>query len=146
MSAQLRAAGALAPLARRVTVRAVRHFHLPLPTGGIQRADGVARALRRPARFPANGYHNAVIVRNASFARMLPKLVIKFARLPALFGGLMVGGVAWIQYQAIRRTPTPCCCCTIADLTRGEQLGSGDVWEHEGHRWHRRLRIVGQRG
>ncbi|KAK0614296.1 P-loop containing nucleoside triphosphate hydrolase protein [Immersiella caudata] len=102
MSAQLRAAGALAPLARRVTVRAVRHFHLPLPTGGIQRADGVARALRRPARFPSNGYHNAVIVRNASFARMLPKLVIKFARLPALFGGLMVGGVAWIQYQAIQ--------------------------------------------
>ncbi|KAK0639037.1 P-loop containing nucleoside triphosphate hydrolase protein [Cercophora newfieldiana] len=102
MSAQLRAAGALAPLARRVTVRAVRHFHqVPLPTGGIQRADGVTRALRL-TRFPVNGYHNAVIVRNASFARMLPKLVIKFARLPALFGGLMVGGIAWIQYQAIQ--------------------------------------------
>ncbi len=54
-------------------------------------------------RFPANAYHDAVIVRNASFARILPKLVIKFARIPALFGGLMVGGVAWIQYQAIRK-------------------------------------------
>lgn len=102
MSAQLRAATALALLGRRATVRAVRHFH-QLPTGGLQRADSVARAIRRPTRFPSNAYHNAVIIRNASFARMLPKLVVKFARIPALFGGLMVGGVAWIQYQAIRK-------------------------------------------
>ncbi|KAK0719837.1 P-loop containing nucleoside triphosphate hydrolase protein [Lasiosphaeris hirsuta] len=101
MSAQLRAAGAFAPFARRVAVRAVRHFH-QLPTGGIQRADGVARAVRRPMRFTANSYHNAVIVRNISFARMLPKLVVKFARIPAMFGSLMIGGVAWIQYQAIQ--------------------------------------------
>ncbi|KAK1754721.1 protein msp1, mitochondrial [Echria macrotheca] len=101
MSAQLRAAAAVMPVARRATLRAVRHFH-QLPTGGIQRADGVARAVRRPTRFPANAYHNAVIVRNASFARILPKLVVKFARIPALFGGLVVGGVAWIQYQAIQ--------------------------------------------
>jgi hypothetical protein len=52
--------------------------------------------------YPGNAFHNAVIVRNASFARFLPKLVVKFARIPALFGGLMVGGVAWLQYQAIR--------------------------------------------
>ena len=113
MSAQLRVASAVAPIARRVTVRAVRHFHQhppPLPTGGIQRADGIARALRRPARFPSNAYHNAVIIRNASFARMLPKLVIKFARIPALFGGLMVGGVAWVQYQAIRKRSPPLEC------------------------------------
>ncbi|KAK5657276.1 hypothetical protein OQA88_3335 [Cercophora sp. LCS_1] len=101
MSAQLRAAGALSPLARRAAVRAVRQFH-QFPTGGIQRADGIGRVVRKPSRFPANAYHNAVIVRNASFARVLPKLVVKFARIPALFGGLMVGGVAWIQYQAIQ--------------------------------------------
>lgn len=51
---------------------------------------------------PGNAFHNAVIVRNVSFARFLPKLVVKFARIPAMFGGLMIGGVAWIQYQAIR--------------------------------------------
>lgn len=105
MSAQLRAARASAPIVRRVT--GLRHFH-QLPTGGIQQGTGAGpRTLRRPWRLAANAYHDAVIVRNASFARMLPKLVVKFARIPALFGGLMVGGVAWVQYQAIRRIPSP---------------------------------------
>ncbi|KAK0616086.1 P-loop containing nucleoside triphosphate hydrolase protein [Bombardia bombarda] len=98
MSAQLRAAGALLPLARRVTVRAARQYH-QLPTGGLQRPD---TAIRRSMRFPANAFHNAVVVRNVSFARLLPKLVVKFARIPALFGGMMVGGAAWVQYQAVQ--------------------------------------------
>ena len=102
MSAQLRAVGAMAPVARRVTVRAVRHFH-QLPTGGIQRAELAARGFRRSLQFPSNAYHNAVIVRNASFARLLPKLAIKFIRIPALFGGLTIAAVGWIQYQAIRK-------------------------------------------
>lgn len=51
---------------------------------------------------PGSSFHNAVIVRNVSFARILPRLVLKFARLPAMFGGLMIGGVAWVQYQAIQ--------------------------------------------
>ncbi|KAK4250226.1 P-loop containing nucleoside triphosphate hydrolase protein [Corynascus novoguineensis] len=101
MSAQLRAVGAMAPLARRVTVRAVRHFH-QFPTGGIQRAELAARRTRRSLQFPSNAYHNAVIARNASFARLLPKLALKFVRIPALFGGLMIGTVGWIQYQAIQ--------------------------------------------
>jgi hypothetical protein len=102
MSAQLRAVGAVSPLARRVTLRAVRHFH-QLPTGGIQRAELASRSFRRSLQFPSNAYHNAVIVRNASFARLLPKLAIKFIRIPALFGGLAIGAVGWIQYQAIRK-------------------------------------------
>lgn len=104
MSAQLRAAGTMAPLAaaRRATVRAVRHFH-QLPTGGIQRAELAARGSRRSLQFPTNAYHNAVIVRNASFVRLLPKLAIKFIRIPALFGGLAIGFAGWIQYQAIRK-------------------------------------------
>ncbi|KAL2266359.1 hypothetical protein VTJ83DRAFT_5711 [Remersonia thermophila] len=101
MSAQLRAVGALAPAARRVPLRAVRHFHR-LPTGGIQLADPALPAFRRSLQFPANAYHNAVIVRNASFARLLPKLAVKFIRIPALFGGMMIGAVGWIQYQAIK--------------------------------------------
>ncbi|KAK3499612.1 P-loop containing nucleoside triphosphate hydrolase protein [Neurospora hispaniola] len=102
MSAQLRAAGALGPVARRVTLRAIRPYHSQLPTGGLQRTEHASRALRRSMRFPANSYHNAVIVRNASFIRLLPKLALKFARIPALFGTMMIGGVAWIQYQAIQ--------------------------------------------
>jgi len=101
MSAQLRAAGAIAPLARRVTVRAVRQFH-QLPTGGIQRAELAARGFRRSGQFPAKLYHNAVMVRNASFVRLLPKLAVKFIRIPALFGGLMLGAAGWVQYQAIQ--------------------------------------------
>ncbi|KAL2169858.1 hypothetical protein VTG60DRAFT_5536 [Thermothelomyces hinnuleus] len=101
MSAQLRAVRAMGPLARRVTVRAVRQFH-QLPTGGIQRAELAIRGSRRALKFPSNAYHNAVIVRNASFARLLPKLALKFVRIPALFGGLMIGAVGWIQYQAIQ--------------------------------------------
>lgn len=50
--------------------------------------------------FPVNSFHNAVIVRNASFARFLPRLVVKFIRIPAMAGGVMIGGLAWIQYQA----------------------------------------------
>ncbi|KAK3988570.1 P-loop containing nucleoside triphosphate hydrolase protein [Cladorrhinum sp. PSN332] len=102
MSAQLRAAGAIAPLARRVpTLRAVRQFH-QLPTGGIQRAELAARGFRRSVQFPAKLYHNAVMVRNASFVRLLPKLAVKFIRIPALFGGLMLGAAGWVQYQAIQ--------------------------------------------
>ena len=52
--------------------------------------------------FGGNAFHNAVISRNASFARFLPKLVVKFARIPAMFGGLAIGGFAWVQYKAAR--------------------------------------------
>jgi replication fork clamp-binding protein CrfC len=50
-----------------------------------------------------NSLHNAVAVRNASFARILPKLVLKFARIPAMFGGAMIAGLAYLQYQATRK-------------------------------------------
>jgi hypothetical protein len=41
-------------------------------------------------------------VRNASFARILPKLFMKFARIPAMFGGATIAGLAYVQYQATR--------------------------------------------
>jgi len=104
MSGRLLSAGALS-LSRRATVQAVRAYH-HLPAGGLQNGDAALRGMRRRKWFSANAFHNAVIVRNASFARMLPKLVVKFARIPAMFGGLMIGGIAWVQYQAIRELPT----------------------------------------
>lgn len=39
-------------------------------------------------------------VRHASFARFLPRLALKFVRLPAMLGGTAIAGVAWLQYQA----------------------------------------------
>lgn len=52
--------------------------------------------------YGGNAFHNAVTVRNASFARLLPKLMVKFVRVPAMFGGLAIGAFAWVQYQATR--------------------------------------------
>ncbi|KAI1363431.1 mitochondrial dynamin GTPase [Xylaria arbuscula] len=98
MSGRLLAAGRL-PAVRSATAPAVRQYH-QLPSGGLLRADASIRATRRRMWFPGNSFHNAVAVRNASFARFLPRLVVKFIRIPALAGGFMVGGLAWIQYQA----------------------------------------------
>ncbi|PSR78829.1 dynamin family protein [Coniella lustricola] len=106
MSGRLLAAGIVPLSTRRAAAlpeAAVRHYHrFRFPTGGLQRADAAIRATRQRMWFPANAFHNAVVVRNASFARFLPKLAAKFIRIPAMFGGLMIGGVAWIQYQAIQ--------------------------------------------
>lgn len=65
--------------------------------------------------FGGNSFHNAVIARNASFARFLPKLVVKFARIPAMFGGLAIGAFAWVQYQA-NRTSLPLINAFIHEL------------------------------
>ncbi|KIH86942.1 hypothetical protein SPBR_08125 [Sporothrix brasiliensis 5110] len=105
MSGRRLAAGALGPLARRgLAQNTVRHYHHQrMPVGGLQRIDATpVRAARRRVGFPVNGYHNAVMVRNASFARLIPRIVLKFARIPATFGGLMIGAAAWVQYQAIQ--------------------------------------------
>ncbi|PHH53082.1 Protein msp1, mitochondrial [Ceratocystis fimbriata CBS 114723] len=74
--------------------------YLRLPTAGLLRADAAVRATRKRLWLPGNAFHNAVIVRNASFARFLPKLVVKFVRIPAMFGGVAIGAFAWVQYQA----------------------------------------------
>jgi dynamin-like GTPase MGM1, mitochondrial len=100
MSGRLLAAGIL-PGARRASVMAVRQYHR-LPTGGLLRVDAADRATRRRIWPAGNAFHNAVMVRNASFARLLPKLFVKMARIPAMFGGLAIGALAWIQYQAIQ--------------------------------------------
>ncbi|KAI5924815.1 P-loop containing nucleoside triphosphate hydrolase protein [Camillea tinctor] len=99
MSGRLIATAGRLPAARSGTVRAIRQYH-QLPSGGLLRAEAAIRATRRRMWTPVSSFHNSVAVRNASFARFLPRLVVKFVRLPALAGGAMVGGLAWIQYQA----------------------------------------------
>lgn len=102
MSGRLVAAG-LRPTTRRAFIDNVRHLHR-FPTGGLLRTDASIRATRRRMWFEGNAFHNAMTARNASFGRFLPKLVVKLTRIPALFGGLAVGGFAWIQYQAARKS------------------------------------------
>ncbi|EME47280.1 hypothetical protein DOTSEDRAFT_69275 [Dothistroma septosporum NZE10] len=48
----------------------------------------------------ANGIHNLPAVRHASFARVIPQLAMKLVRIPAMFGAAMIGGMAYLQYQA----------------------------------------------
>ncbi|KAI1391074.1 dynamin family protein [Hypoxylon trugodes] len=99
MSGRLIAAVGRLPATRPAMVRAIRQYH-HLPSSGLLRADTAVRATRRRMLFPVNSFHNAVIVRNASFLRFLPRLAVKFIRIPAMAGGVMIGGLAWVQYQA----------------------------------------------
>lgn len=99
MSGRLIATAGRLPALRSASARAVRQYH-QVPSGGLLRADAAVRATRRRMWFPVNCFHNAVAVRNASFARLLPRLMVKFVRIPALAGGVMVGGLAWVQYKA----------------------------------------------
>jgi len=99
------AAGRLPTAARgaSVQVAAARQYHR-LPSGGLLRADAAIRATQRRMWFGSgNSFHNAVAVRNASFARYLPRLMVKFIRIPAMAGGVMIGGFAWVQYKAQRK-------------------------------------------
>lgn len=95
----------LQPLAQRANTQAARHFHhhTTSSAGGLLRSDSAVRAVRRriwPAGYTP--FSNVVAVRNASFARILPKLLLKFARIPALFGGATIASLAYLQYQATR--------------------------------------------
>lgn len=90
------------PLLR--TSQVARHVHnAGARTGGILRADNSATLRGRGWPAGANAIHNNVpAVRGISFARMLPKLALKLARVPAMFGGMTVAGFAYVQYQANR--------------------------------------------
>lgn len=81
-----------------------RQLHNAGPrTGGLLRADGGAALRGRAWPTGTNAIHNNVpTVRSISFHRMFPKLALKMARIPAMFGGATIAGLAYIQYQATR--------------------------------------------
>lgn len=84
-------------------------------TGGLLRADGSASLRGRAWPAGANFIHNNVpAVRAISFARIIPKLALKLARLPAMFGGAMIAGLAYVQYQAARAcSPEENLACSV---------------------------------
>ncbi|CAI7650991.1 hypothetical protein N7533_009502 [Penicillium manginii] len=90
----------LAPLVRNGVAR--NFHHAGSRTGGLLRADGGAALRGRAWPIGASAIHNVPAVREFSFkyARFLPKLALKFARIPAMFGGATVAGLAYVQYQA----------------------------------------------
>jgi len=95
----------LPPLIRRAPVE--RHFHAPsisTSSGGLLRTANVATRIAPRGTWPSGAYfvHHVPAVRAISFQRVIPKLFVKFARIPAAFGGAMIAGLAYIQYQAQR--------------------------------------------
>lgn len=94
----------LGPLLRRGLLARQVH-NVSTRTGGLLRSDGSAALRGRAWPVGANSIHNNVsTVRAISFARILPKLALKLARVPAMFGGAMIVGLAYIQYQANRKS------------------------------------------
>ena len=96
-------------LSRRLPVAARPASSFSASTSaGLLRIDSVLQARRPGWPIQAYRYHNSgvVAVRSMSFARALPKLVLKLARVPAAFGGVMIAGLAYVQYQA-QRQQTP---------------------------------------
>ncbi|KAJ5082557.1 hypothetical protein N7532_011600 [Penicillium argentinense] len=88
----------LAPLVRNGVARS---FHnAGSRTGGLLRANGGAALRGRAWPIGASAIHNVPAVRAFSFGRILPKLALKLFRIPAMFGGATVAGLAYFQYQA----------------------------------------------
>ncbi|KXS95343.1 hypothetical protein AC578_5281 [Pseudocercospora eumusae] len=80
---------------RLAAKRSISHAALSASSNVLRRWT-----LRRSWPVGANAIHNLPAVRHASFARVIPKLAMKLARIPAMFGAAMIGAVAYLQYQA----------------------------------------------
>lgn len=85
----------------------------------------------------ANAIHNLPAMRHASFARVIPKLALKLARIPAMFGAAMIGGVAYLQYQAAQGWSYATDVLGKAKDSAGTAAngfleGVGDVWTQIG--------------
>jgi dynamin-like GTPase MGM1, mitochondrial len=99
LSARLPPAIRAAATLQRANLQATR----PARAGGLIRSDWNIRRMRQP-KWPHgfNGLHNVPAVRSISFARIIPSIVTKMARLGAVAGGATVAGLSYIQYQAGR--------------------------------------------
>ncbi|KAI9851524.1 MAG: dynamin-like GTPase mgm1 [Thelocarpon superellum] len=81
--------------------RAHRHAHPGhTSTGGLLRRETTLNARQQSWPLGSSAIHNVPAVRSISFARIIPNLVLKFARIPAMFGAAMIAGLAYMQYQA----------------------------------------------
>ena len=106
MSARL-LSSRVGPLLGRAVTRRPLFTHAASRSGGLLRGNANSQSVISPSRWRrqpwplgANAIHNVPAVRAYSFARVLPQLALKMARIPAIFGGAMIAGLAYIQYQA----------------------------------------------
>src|SRR5271170_6951621 len=106
MSARL-LSSRVGPLLGRAAARRTLFTGVSSKSGGLLRANADSQSTILPSKWKrrlwplgANAIHNVPAVRSYSFERVLPKLALKMARIPAMFGGAMIAGLAYIQYQA----------------------------------------------
>jgi len=103
MSAQRLVSRLGRPALRVPLTRRYLHYH-PITTAGGLQPTHISTALRYGRRrtwpFGTSSVHKLTVVRNASFARVLPNLALKLVRIPAMFGAALIGGLAYLQYQA----------------------------------------------
>jgi hypothetical protein len=106
-------AGRLSTITRRSPLLTPRFYTThSLPAGGLLRNQaGLRLVKRRPWPLGSYSLHNIPATRSISFARVIPKLVGKFATVGAAAGGAVVAGVSYIQYQAGRMFT---CCLNTA--------------------------------
>lgn len=81
-----------------------RAYSTPTPSGGLLKAGSLlnSRSLGWPAYIYRSRNSGTLTTRAISFHRAIPKLFMKFAKLPAAFGGVTIAGLAYLQYQATR--------------------------------------------
>lgn len=123
MSGRL-ATARLATIARRTALHTPRLYTThSLPAGGLLRNEAGLRLIkRRPWPLGSYALHNLPATRSISFARVIPKLVTKFATVGAAAGGAVVAGVSYIQYQAGRMSDSYHISKTALTHNRGRKL------------------------
>ena len=100
MSTQLRTR-----LARRLPsiAHSRRYLHHPtFPTSNLRPSllsSNPRYALRTRWPHGLNHIHNLPAVRSVSFARIIPSIAVKLVRVPAMIGGSVVAGGAYVSYQ-----------------------------------------------
>lgn len=90
-------------LARSGAYQRALHIHTFARNGLLRSNSRTATFKQRQWPLGSNSIHNVPAVRSISFARVLPQLALKLVRIPALFGGAMIAGIAYLQYQATRK-------------------------------------------
>ncbi|KAI6245624.1 hypothetical protein HI914_05972 [Erysiphe necator] len=118
------------PQVSRAYNHTTRHFYHQIfaSTGGLLHSQSAVRQARGriwPAGYTT--FSGAVAVRSVSYSRIIPKLLLKFSRIPALFGGATVAGLAYVQYQA---TLAGNYALDVLDKTKKSVVGlAGEVFD-----------------
>lgn len=136
-------AGRLSTIARRSPLLTPRFYTThSLPAGGLLRNEaGLRLVKRRPWPLGSYALHNIPATRSISFARVIPKLVGKFATVGAAAGGAVVAGVSYIQYQAGRTYTGRTICIGKLTSNRGRNIRTRSLPPNQ----RRRDRICGRR-